>query len=74
VNTVQLTYAAGNLQNIGLAWYVNTAYILQATNQGSTFQTFADTSVVLVESLTIAIGTNHIQQVSTLPVVGIAGN
>ena len=74
VDTAQLTYTASNTGNNALSWYVNTAYIMQASNDASVCQTFLDTSGTAIESRAIATGTMYIQQVNTLPVVGVAGN
>jgi hypothetical protein len=34
-NTVQLTYTSSGNDNSGLAWYINTAYIISASGAGS---------------------------------------
>jgi hypothetical protein len=48
-NTAQLTYIADNWYNHGSTWYLNTVYIMQASNGGTSFRTFLDTSITLIE-------------------------
>jgi hypothetical protein len=35
VGIVQLAYTASNNANFGLSWYINTAYVMQASFSGS---------------------------------------
>jgi hypothetical protein len=35
VDTVQLTYTASNTWNLGLTWYINSVYIMQASSSGT---------------------------------------
>jgi hypothetical protein len=46
---------------------------MAAPSGGSVCRTFLDTSATTIESQTTAASTVYIQQVSTLPVVAIAG-
>ena len=73
VNTIQLTFSSVDQYNHAFTWYINTAYIMAAPSGGSVCRTFLDTSATTIESQTTAASTVYIQQVSTLPVVAIAG-